>query len=284
MMTVPKPDTLQSRDGDIETLPHQEAEESAPPPSSFDRYRSRLRSEFSMGFFQHEDFDGRILDMKSSFGVYQDRRKYLLIGVRSFFLGLLVYDFVASWLDREAPIWYMAYLSHWSLFYAIVYLSLSLFISFDLCTSDRLFHATWIVFSVTFPHEAGVLLLFWPLSYDPNIHDLDYDNIMTHGGALVLVLVDGMILSRVPVRLKHLSVTLVFALLYSIWTILQNIVLQQGPEDSTNDDDALYDVLKWRKTPLAASMLCVTILALLFPLLYLLGWLLSLPRRRYLSK
>ena len=50
-----------------------------------------------------------------------------------------------------------------------------------------------------------------------------------------------------------------------------------------DDDDAIYDAMKWRKETLKAVVLTIIVMFVGVPFFTLLLWLVSLPKRRYLK-
>ena len=60
------------------------------------------------------------------------------------------------------------------------------------------------------------------------------------------------------------------------------MVLRYNPLDD-DDDDALYDAIKWRKNTTQSIIFSVIPQFVIIPFLYIVLWALSLPRRKYLS-
>jgi hypothetical protein len=241
--------------------------------------RGFICEEFALPFFGSEDHDGKTLDLERSFCSTRSR-SWFTVSVKFVLWGLTVSDFVWGWIDSREPQFYLAYLSIWSMVYACVYETLSLLNTWC-CESDCLRKATWVCFSIASVHSILVVLLFWVLEYDPSNYTLDYLTVMTHGGVCAILLIDGLVVNRVPVRLKHFSFVFLMALLYIIWNILQNTVVRVNPWDD-DDDDALYDVLKWRTDTGNAILVAVIVLFVVAPLFHILIWGLSLCNRRYM--
>jgi hypothetical protein len=79
--------------------------------------------------------------------------------------------------------------------------------------------ATWVIFSVAALHEMAIIAIYWFLEFDPARTQLDYFVLMTHGGVAILVLIDGLVVSRIPVRLKHFGVAFLMAVIYLAWCL-----------------------------------------------------------------
>ena len=59
-------------------------------------------------------------------------------------------------------------------------------------------------------------------------------------------------------------------------------ISRENPYDD-DDDDAIYDAMKWREETLKAVVLTIIVLFVGVPFFTLLVWLVSLPNRRYLK-
>jgi hypothetical protein len=239
----------------------------------------RFRAEFSMSFFQMEDHNG-ILDIDKSFAT-SEHRNWAMIAVKFILWGITVATLVQSWIIIEVPGFYLAFLTHWAMVYAVFYMTLSFLFTLGV-KPLWLMKSTWISFSVAAVHEMAVVLLFWLLDYDPANGSPTYNTIMVHGGVMVLVLIDGLVVNRVPVRLKHMIVTVCLALLYISWSVIQNTVYQYNPvNDDEADDDAIYDVLKWRTNTAKAVIISSMVVFVILPLFSTIVWGFSLGHRRY---
>ena len=72
---------------------------------------------------------------------------------------------------------------------------------------------------------------------------MDYRITMVHGGVMILTLLDGLVINRVPVRIKHMLVTAVFGVLYLIWTLFHELVYQYNPYKMDDDTvDATFSL------------------------------------------
>jgi hypothetical protein len=186
-------------------------------------------------------------------------------------------------LINEYSSFWLAYLTHWSLLYAVFYMTLSFILSFGV-NPRWLMKCAWLSFPVAAVHQIMVTLLFWLLDYEPEKNPLNEVVFLVHGGVMVIVLFDGLVVNRVPVRLKHAIVTMGFWLLYMTWSILHNTVYQYNPwtaNDNAYDDDAIYAILSWSKEPLSATIKAVGVAFVCVPTFHATIWVLSLISRRY---
>jgi hypothetical protein len=240
----------------------------------------RFRDDLRLGFFQEEDHDGRLLDLKASFCL--DQRNWLLVIIKFAIYIVVTTSFVYGIFDDAYPYFHFTYISYWSLAWLQVYLTLSLLTSLFACCSSRkwLIHQVWLWFSIASVHLLVVVVLFWFFEYDSSTDDANLRTIMDHGGTAVLVLIDGLLVNRIPVRLNHIVATWFLAILWMIWSILHDTVVKKNPY-SDNPDDPLYAILKWEEEPLSATVLCVITLLVAIPIIHIFVWYLSLLGRRY---
>jgi hypothetical protein len=237
----------------------------------------RFQADFQLNFFQTTDANGKILNLERSFCV-SDRTLWVLLPKLAFF-ALTVADVITGLATTKYPGFWMAYLSNWSLVYATIYISLSFFVSLGL--SSLLFiKLTWTMFSITIVHQILVMFLFWFLEYDSD-YDLDYYTIMTHGGVALCVVLDGLIVNRTPVRIKHWFPTFAMSFLYTIWNVIHSYVIEENPWIDDDDQIYIYSALNWRDDFGQTAMTIGIVILLVSPLFHLLIWRLSLCSRRY---
>jgi hypothetical protein len=238
---------------------------------------NRFRTEFGMSFFQLEDHSGA-LDLEKSFAI--EPRSLSVIAFKFLFLGLSIYTFIGSWINRDNPKFYLAYLSNWSVVYALLYLSTSLICSLGV-KQMWLIKTSWVLYSLAATNEITVMLLFWLLTYDPSTYTLSFFVIMVHGGIMAIVLIEGNFVNRVPVRLKHTILPVLLGIVYVIWSIIHTTVVENNPDTDDEEDDALYSVLRWRNETVFASIIAVMVCFILIPAVTSLVWVMSLPNRCY---
>jgi len=134
-----------------------------------------------------------------------------------------------------------------------------------ICLRIRL---TWIMFTIAAHVEILVTLLYWVLVYQPGVTTVRYTTISNHGIICVLVWMDGLVLNRIPIRMKHwYSMALPFELVFVLWSILHAKVFP--------NDEALYNVLDWNESWETALMYSVISVLPLGFILYCLLWVAS---------
>ena len=182
---------------------------------------------------------------------------------------------------------WLAYLTHWGLVIASAYVVLSTTCAMYLAmrphpaaridNSDGnamgpLVKCTWAMFAVAFPAQVVVTILYWTLVYDAD-DEIAYLNLMTHGIVMVLVAIDGLILSRIPLRMRQIVFSETFAFLFVLWTIVHAYSGMGNPyangEDAARDDDAIYDSVAWQNNPDGAAIVSVVVLFVVNPVIFL---------------
>jgi len=134
-----------------------------------------------------------------------------------------------------------------------------------ICLRIRL---TWIMFTIAAHVEIMVTLLYWVLVYQPGVTTVRYTTISNHGIICVLVWIDGLVLNRIPIRMKHwYRMALPFELAFVLWSILHAKVFP--------NDEALYNVLDWNESWETALMYSVISVLPLGFILYCLLWVAS---------
>lgn len=241
--------------------------------------------------FELEEHPIGTLDIRASFHMGRGLSSWVGM-VKLLSLALVVAALVYAFLEFPKPSWYPAYLTPWGVFFCTWYLAGSFFLTscssadpentnqFE--TANILSKFTWVMFSVASVMECSIVVLYWAFDYDPSRNTLDLNNFNVHGLCGIIVLLQGFLVDRVPIRIKHIVFTFFVGCIFCGWTAIQNLVLKSNPMQD-DDDDALYDVLKWRENPTGAAILSAVVLFGAFPFFTSLLWLMSLPGRRYLE-
>ena len=123
--------------------------------------------------------------------------------------------------------------------------------------------------SIIAPAELVITILYWGLLFDG---DANYQDVMTHGGCMVLVVVDGFFLSRLPLRLKQFWLFEAFAVAYLLWSLIHAYSGVGNPykDDGTQTDDAIYGPLAWKNETVSSMILTLLLLFVANPIAFLL--------------
>mmetsp|Transcript_23627 Transcript_23627/g.65710 ORF Transcript_23627/g.65710 Transcript_23627/m.65710 type:complete len:280 (+) Transcript_23627:67-906(+) len=238
----------------------------------------------------------KILDIPATFGPG---------GICAFLFKLVMSTFVVgtqfyAWSKSPDPLFYYAYYTSWALLFATLYATISTYNTINLpeqtngLVQGRTKY-TWVVFNIAIFSQCLATIIFWAIVYDWET-PLSYLDVATHGGVFAAILVDGMFVSRIPLRWMHFWLDWGLLALYLIWTVIHGpLVLDLGnpnsmdTDDDTNDD-GIYAALSWQEDNIKSSLTLVLIVGLIVaPVVFGLlrtvsisfcGW----DRRRYLKK
>jgi hypothetical protein len=136
----------------------------------------------------------------------------------------------------------------------------------------------WVLYVISIHSQVFVSLLYWLLVYDGS--SVVYPEVYRHGILMVLVMTDGFVVNRIPIRLKQIVFVYAYALAYLGWTLIHFGADLGNPETTDNDpdtnDDALYGVISWRDNAGGAVVLCLILVLVVIPLMFIFTWGLSL--------
>ncbi|CAB9510500.1 expressed unknown protein [Seminavis robusta] len=219
---------------------------------------------------------GRLLDVEASFGSTQTVYKWILFGIT---MGTTIY----LWSTADSA-WFLGNLDHWALLFSLLYQALSLGNGHfqppqpvhveGLNLYVKLF---WILFEVAAHLQIFTTLMFWVIVYPQQHSDIPigYDIFGLHGVVLVAVWVDGMLLNRIPVRVKHYFAVLTVDAVYMLWTIIHAAAgLGNGTDGSTSS--AIYRPLDWKNQTVQSVFLMIAMLTVFAPLLFAFQYCMSL--------
>mgnify|MGYP005848831407 CR=1 FL=1 len=258
---------------------------------------NRLRAEFRHPPFHSNDaVSGKLIHGPQSVG---PSGVWILL-LKSILVAWIIAVVVDGITEANPPrVFYLAYLTHWSLLVTMAYFISSWFHTLQnsstllqrkyttttttnsTTTNQQQNHPTilhkltWGLFALAAPAEIVVTVGYWTLEWDGSTGTgFYYRNIMVHGGCLILVLLDGFYINRIPVRLRHFGLLFAYLLLYMIWTLI-HALLEIGNPDYENDDN-LYTALQWKEEPWSTLQYAGLFLLVLAPLAFCFVWCLSL--------
>ena len=182
------------------------------------------------------------------------------------------------WLDSH-PGFFLAYLSHWGLIVTLIYQIISSLTTLCSVQSKSILCCEWQLFETAVVFEVIIVLLYWVLVFDAGETTVKFQTVCTHGISFVLLLIDGLILNRVPVRLKHLLATMGLAICYAIWGVIHAYTGIGNPHN--DESDFIYDFLDWKNEPVQTAILNVLVVFVAVPVFHLFFWVVSFPLRRY---
>jgi len=273
-----------------------EASDAVAPPSCFRRFSRELYPFQSWFYVQGDLFNGRTLDIPESFAPASCYAFFWKLLAASVAVLTLAWGFA----DSDAA-FYMAYLTSWGVLFVSIYFCWSVLNTVLASRTPQPVHTvgwrirfTWFFFELGAVSTAIATLLYWPLVYDPDTSEITFTSISSHGGLLLLILVDGLLVNRTPVRFQHWYGVLMVQSAYAIWTVIHAYATDIGnPDNSDNDpetnDDAIYqDVLEWNEDWKTALFWVCIILFVVSPVLFAILWVLAngccgKDRRKYVD-
>merc|ERR1740139_1781949 len=132
----------------------------------------------------------------------------------------------------------------------------------------------WFLYLWSVPNELIITLLYWTLDY-PVKEDksLQFHGVTNHGIIALLLLIDGNLIARIPLRIKHIAVMQIYSVLYLIWTIIHAF---SGLGNGNRKGDTLYEVIDWKNKTIATLITSILIVVVVVPIMFMLAWLLTL--------
>ena len=140
---------------------------------------------------------------------------------------------------------------------------------------NALVKITWFFYGVAAPVELMIVLLYWTLDYKSG-DSISYGTIYAHAILAVLLLIDGNLISHIPIRSKQIIFSTCVAILYVIWTIIHSAA---DIGNGNYDGDLLYNVIDWKDKPAKTSVYVVIIITVVNPIMFCIVWYCSLIGR-----
>ena len=249
------------------------------PLTCFEYFKNDLR----IPFFSLQEPNGNTIDVRATFAPFPTWRTILF---RFLLLSLSVVALVIDLLTTPFLWMWMGYLTHWALIYTLLYQCTILICSIwprlflrqpdnDNPSLSIFIRFVWIMYALATTTEIAVAILFWGLIYSPS-DSITYANVVYHGGTGFFLFIDGNLISKIPIRLKHFVIVESMSIIYLFWNIfhsLEDIGIRKGDD---NIGEPLYAILDWQANPKSSTILSVLVLFCLMPMLYLIIWMCSL--------
>ena len=248
----------------------------------------RFKSEFnpcSPWFSVSDKATGRTLDIPESFAPASCYAFVWKLACTAIAILTLAWQFVG-----DIAYFVLAYFTNWGVTFVCIYFILNTLNT--VCASRTLqptsknasvgcrIRITWLMYAIGVHSTAGATFFYWVFLFDPSDPDWTFTNLSAHGGLLLLMIIDGMFVNRIPLRWQHWYVVLLINIAYVGWTLIHAFLLDVGnPYNEDNDpetnDDAIYDVVVWKDDWKAALTYSCINCFVLSPLLYLVLWCLT---------
>jgi len=270
----------------------------------------RIRDDWSLQLFALQEEPGalgRVVDVEASFAATSSlpsrQPKWRILGFKfllaAWTLSILLNDLLQVYESSEERKYYLIYLTNWCHLFTVVYSWLSLTISLfptllaqqpaatATATPGLIVRVTWGLYSAVAVIQMAVALLFWLLEYNVGSGCPSYSSLLKHGGFMICILLEGLVLNSIPIRAKHVLFPTTFAILYLTWTVLHALLGIGNPfredQDPQTDDDTIYGAISWRQRPQLSAQIAAGTLFLVIPVLFLTLWTTAIGLRRYVD-
>jgi len=130
----------------------------------------------------------------------------------------------------------------------------------------------WFLYALSVPCEILITLLYWGFDYDKD-YKTWYSMFYCHGVIAIMLLLDGNLIARIPLRIKQILFVEIYGLLYIIWTYIHSV---NGIGNGNKDGDLIYDVIDWKGNPFKSLIISLIVLLVVAPLCFMFAWVLSL--------
>jgi hypothetical protein len=254
------------------------------------------------GLFAVHGTSDRLLNVPATFSP----RGVVAFVIKLLLLGLSVTSMIlAVMYTRGSSLLFVAYLTNWALIWTVLYSLLSF------CNSVRKIKqpssssssssprtttgggsdaagfvgvraaATWLLFTLAAHTQMMASLLYWALVHQPE-WGCSFGTIMFHGGLLLVLLLEGQTMNRIPIRWNHFPFVFAFHFIYLVWATLVHGTYEIGNPDRRGPVAVYsYDVVDWTGNPPATLSLALIVQLGIVPILYGILFVISLPCRRY---
>jgi len=255
------------------------------PSMTDSKVSSPFRRDLSIPMFSLEESYDKIIDVKASFIPEPICRTTL---IRTFFFLFTLASTGTSFLhpDWIGNIMWFGYLTHISATLTIVYFGLMMICSFNTslipqpeagADPNSLTRLVWVLYSLVTVFEIALSIFYWAAVYDPE-WGIEYHRVALHGLFVPVLLFDGCILGKIPVRIKQVIFLIIAGLIYMVWTIIHSLldIGKSVSDRADGDGDPLYSILNWQDDPLVAAIASFFAFCILMPVMFLVVWMLSL--------
>lgn len=242
-----------------------------PTPGLCSRFCQELRICSSRPWFSVSE-----LDVPRSFAP----RDPLSIGVKVVVTGVTVGIFAYAWTQSRYPPLLMGFLTQWAYATLCLYTCLSLFNSLwgvvekndtVRTTASLRVRAQWVLFELGL--HLTVLASGGFYAFLLELGDIKFIDIAQHGGVAPLILLEGLVVNRIPIHMTHyVGIVIPVELLYVLWSYIHSLTDIGNPGISTSD--SLYPgLLEWTSELWTTTIFLAVLIAFVFgPIAYLLMW------------
>lgn len=241
---------------------------------------SRLKAEWNLSMFSLEDTSGQTVDLKQTFAP----KPTLLYGAIKgcILIWFITYCIIDSATYQFGAFWFI-FLTDWGLTLMYLYMVSTTFgyirtmyleksqLQDGTENNNHTFFTRFIstvgVLAVNI--EVLIILIYWLTIYDGRV--ITFQNLQKHGILGFLMLIDKLVIHRMPIRLKQIFLQFAFNMIFAIWSAIHAAAGIGHPEsdnDPETDDDAIYATVNWIKRPGGAAIMVGSLLLVVTPVIF----------------
>ena len=240
---------------------------------------SRLKKECQLSLFSLEDTNGQTIDLHQSLA---PKPRLLCGAIKACILcWFITFCTIEIFTDGRGLYWFI-FLTHWGLLLMYLYMALTTFAFIRRVYLEKKYpervpennHTTLtrtisIVGVLGINIEVLIILIYWLTIYDGRA--ISFNNLEKHGILGFLLMIDVLVIHRVPIRIKHIFPQFAFCIVFLVWSVIHAVADIGHPEsdnDPETDDDAIYSTVNWNKRPGAAGVMVGFLLLIVTPLIF----------------
>lgn len=227
--------------------------------------------------FSLREPNGSIIDVTKSFvpsstwSIVLMRAAFLIYTIVTITVGIVVES-------KERWLW-IGFLTSWSAIFTFVYQGAVFACTMkpDLLLQPEIGEIPnwwtrflWGMYSLATTFEMCIVFQYWGLLYEKG-NEITFYNVSSHGVLAAFLLFDGLVVATIPVRVRHLLISMLTAVIYLTWQII-HAYSGIGLRRENNVGAPLYDVLDWREDPLSATILSLLTIFVMVPLFFFIIW------------
>jgi hypothetical protein len=231
-------------------------------------------------WFASVDQFGGDIDFSASFAPHS----WWAVVWKLFAVSFAIATFCLTWVDSKHPGFYMAYLTHWGLLLAVLYVICSVWNTLaatrsgprPLTAQNVAVKTTWAMFAMAAHAEALISVLWWTSSsgFASLSRTITFVDLAPHLIIAFVVWFDGLVVNRIPIRWMHWIIFVVpLEGIYALWTLVHHYTKIGNPD--TDQTDAIYKAISWEDDWVKCLATLVINVFVFGPLIYAFLWLCS---------
>lgn len=139
-----------------------------------------------------------------------------------------------------------------------------------IATPGKIIQFLWLLYTIVLPGEFLVSIGYWSFEYDPYI-PMTFINFYKHAIIGVLLLFDGNIIARIPLRMRHVMSPILYGISYLLWSLIYSYY-----KWGNSQKGVIYRFIDWRKHPKEAIIISLFLLLIVTPVIFVGLWWLSI--------